>query len=52
MKERWRDPEYRERALKHLENSRALLTEETRRKISESMKLVRWRELKSGYRIL
>jgi hypothetical protein len=43
MRERWQDPAYREKALKHLSLSRALQTNETRAKISASMKKV-WEE--------
>lgn len=50
MRERWQDPEYREEALKKLNESRAMQTEETRRKISERMKRV-WEETRhSGNR--
>lgn len=44
MRERWQNPEYRAKALKHLNESRALQTEETRRKISETMKRV-WEQV-------
>lgn len=47
MRERWQNPEYREKALKHLNESRALQTEETRRKISETMKRV-WEQVRRG----
>lgn len=45
MRERWQNPEYRAKALKHLNESRALQTEETRRKISETMKRV-WEQVR------
>lgn len=48
MRERWQDPEYRAKALKHLNESRALQTEETRRKISETMKRV-WEQVRAGW---
>jgi len=44
MRARWQDPEYRAKALKHLNESRAMQTEETRRKISETMKRV-WEQV-------
>lgn len=40
MRAQWQDPEYRARALKHLNESRAMQNEETRRKISERMKVI------------
>ena len=43
MRERWQNPEYRAKALKHLNESRSLQTEETRKKISETMKRI-WEE--------
>ncbi len=43
MKERWQNPQYREKALKHLNESRAMQTEETRAKISATMKKI-WEE--------
>lgn len=43
MRERWQNPEYRAKALKHLNESRAQQTEETRRKISQTMKKI-WEE--------